>query len=75
MLVYCGVEVVHPKSDEQRRRLNDAIKHILLFRSLEEVIITVCLSVCLSVSMSVSTSLCVSEEFGLCREDGESGSE
>jgi cAMP-dependent protein kinase regulator len=28
--------VVHPKSDQQRRRLNDAIKHILLFRSLEE---------------------------------------
>ena len=58
MLVCCGVEVVHPKSDEQRRRLNDAIKHILLFRSLEEVIIT--LSVCLSVCVSVSSSPCVS---------------
>jgi len=31
-----GVKVVHPKSDEQRRRLNDAVKNILLFRSLEE---------------------------------------
>jgi cAMP-dependent protein kinase regulator len=31
-----GVKVVHPKSDEQRRRLNDTVKHILLFRSLEE---------------------------------------
>ncbi|NP_001191555.1 PKA type II regulatory subunit [Aplysia californica] len=28
-------KVVNPKSDEQRRRLNDAIKHILLFRSLD----------------------------------------
>ena len=31
------MKVVHAKSDEQRRRLNDAVKHILLFRSLEEV--------------------------------------
>jgi cAMP-dependent protein kinase regulator len=31
-----GVKVVHPKTDEQRQRLNDAVKHILLFRSLEE---------------------------------------
>lgn len=29
-------KVVNPKSDEQRRRLNDAIKHILLFRSLDQ---------------------------------------
>jgi len=31
-----GLKVVHPKTDEQRRRLNDAVKNILLFRSLEE---------------------------------------
>ncbi|CAL1544230.1 unnamed protein product [Lymnaea stagnalis] len=30
------VKVVHPKSDDQRKRLNDAIKHILLFRSLDQ---------------------------------------
>jgi len=41
------VQVTYPKSDEQRQRLNDAVKHILLFRSLEEVHVT--LSVCLSV--------------------------
>ncbi|KAK3801260.1 hypothetical protein RRG08_067063 [Elysia crispata] len=29
-------DVVNPKSDEQRKRLNDAIKHILLFRSLDQ---------------------------------------
>ncbi|KAK7493989.1 hypothetical protein BaRGS_00014871 [Batillaria attramentaria] len=28
--------VVYPKTDEQRARLNDAVKHILLFRSLDE---------------------------------------
>jgi cAMP-dependent protein kinase regulator len=31
-----GQKVVHPKSDDQRHRLNDAVKNILLFRSLEE---------------------------------------
>ena len=53
--VLCGgvVQVVHPKSDEQRRRLNDAIKHILLFRSLEEV---------LYASLSLSVSLCMSSD-------------
>ncbi|RUS87434.1 hypothetical protein EGW08_004809 [Elysia chlorotica] len=30
------VKVINPKSDEQRKRLNDAIKHILLFRSLDQ---------------------------------------
>jgi len=29
-------KVVNPKSDEQRRRLNDSIKNILLFRSLDK---------------------------------------
>ncbi|XP_055882903.1 cAMP-dependent protein kinase type II regulatory subunit-like isoform X4 [Biomphalaria glabrata] len=29
-------KVVHPKSDDQRKRLTDAIKHILLFRSLDQ---------------------------------------
>lgn len=28
-------KVIHPKSDEQRARLNEAVKNILLFRSLE----------------------------------------
>lgn len=28
-------KVVYPKSDEQRRRLSEAVKHILLFRSLD----------------------------------------
>ncbi|CAG5116022.1 unnamed protein product, partial [Candidula unifasciata] len=28
--------VIHPKSDDQRKRLNDAIKNILLFRSLDD---------------------------------------
>ncbi|XP_076105359.1 cAMP-dependent protein kinase type II regulatory subunit-like isoform X1 [Mytilus galloprovincialis] len=28
-------KVVYPKTDEQRQRLNEAVKHILLFRSLE----------------------------------------
>lgn len=28
-------KIVHPKSDEQRQRLAEAVKHILLFRSLE----------------------------------------
>jgi len=30
-----GVSVVHPKSDGQRARLAEAVKHILLFRSLD----------------------------------------
>ncbi|GFO15400.1 CAMP-dependent protein kinase type ii regulatory subunit-like [Plakobranchus ocellatus] len=30
------VKVINPKSDDQRKRLNDAIKHILLFRSLDQ---------------------------------------
>ena len=30
-------QIVHPKSDEQRQRLAEAVKHILLFRSLEQV--------------------------------------
>ena len=52
------VKAVYPKSDEQRRRLNDAVKHILLFRSLEEVLIQHSLSpsLCLSVSMCLSVS-------------------
>lgn len=29
------LKVIHPKSDEQRQRLSDAVKHILLFRSLD----------------------------------------
>lgn len=29
--------VVHPKTDEQRRRLQDACKDILLFKTLEQV--------------------------------------
>nr|XP_022299214.1 cAMP-dependent protein kinase type II regulatory subunit-like isoform X3 [Crassostrea virginica] len=29
-------KIVHPKSDEQRQRLAEAVKHILLFRSLEQ---------------------------------------
>jgi len=29
-------KVFHPKSDEQRKRLNEAIKNILLFRSLDK---------------------------------------
>lgn len=29
--------VVHPKTDEQRRRLQDACRHILLFKTLEQV--------------------------------------
>ncbi|KAM6927838.1 protein kinase, cAMP-dependent, regulatory, type II, alpha, B [Xenentodon cancila] len=29
-------QVVHPKSDEQRRRLQEACKHILLFKTLEK---------------------------------------
>ncbi|XP_017767491.1 PREDICTED: cAMP-dependent protein kinase type II regulatory subunit isoform X2 [Eufriesea mexicana] len=31
-----GVKMVHPKSDEQRQRLGDSVKHILLFRALDE---------------------------------------
>ncbi|KAJ8301326.1 hypothetical protein KUTeg_020313 [Tegillarca granosa] len=30
-------KIVYPKSDEQRKRLNEAVRHILLFRSLEPV--------------------------------------
>ena len=30
-------QVVYSKSDEQRQRLNEAVRHILLFRSLEPV--------------------------------------
>ena len=29
--------VVHPKTDEQRRRLQEACRHIVLFKSLEQV--------------------------------------
>ncbi|CAG5124405.1 unnamed protein product, partial [Candidula unifasciata] len=29
-------KVVYPKSDDQRKRLNDAVKNILLFRSLDQ---------------------------------------
>eukprot|EP00914_Ancora_sagittata_P011184 GHVO01021797.1.p1 GENE.GHVO01021797.1~~GHVO01021797.1.p1 ORF type:complete len:395 (+),score=66.59 GHVO01021797.1:736-1920(+) len=29
-------KVIHPKTDEQRKRLNEATKHILLFRSLDQ---------------------------------------
>jgi len=56
-ILYC-VKVVHPKSDEQRQRLNDAVKHILLFRSLEQVLVA--LSPSLSVSLCLSLSVCVS---------------
>ncbi|KAK9305976.1 hypothetical protein QLX08_003209 [Tetragonisca angustula] len=31
-----GVKMVHPKSDVQRQRLGDSVKHILLFRALDE---------------------------------------
>lgn len=31
-----GLKIVHPKTDAQRERLADSIKHILLFRSLDE---------------------------------------
>ncbi|XP_076247359.1 cAMP-dependent protein kinase type II regulatory subunit isoform X2 [Calliopsis andreniformis] len=31
-----GVKMVHPKSDEQRHRLGDSVKNILLFRALDE---------------------------------------
>jgi len=61
VLRYC--QVVYPKADEQRQRLNDAVKHILLFRSLEEVRL-VRLSVCLSVSHRFSLSLSVSLRSG-----------
>jgi len=30
-----GEKTIHPKSDDQRHRLNEAVKHILLFKSLE----------------------------------------
>lgn len=30
-------KVVYPKSDEQRKRLGEAVKNILLFRSLDQV--------------------------------------
>lgn len=30
-----GPKTVYPKTDEQRKRLNEAVKHILLFRSLD----------------------------------------
>jgi len=61
LLIYCtGVKVVHPKSDEQRQRLNDAVKHILLFRSLEQVLVA------LFVTLSVCLSVCLCE---LCRKD------
>ena len=59
MLRVC-VQMVYPKSDEQRRRLNDAVKHILLFRSLEEVeLYAVRPSVRPSVRLSVCLSVCV----------------
>ncbi|KAH7938654.1 hypothetical protein HPB51_028828 [Rhipicephalus microplus] len=32
-----GAKVVHPKSDEQRERLGEAVKNILLFKSLDQV--------------------------------------
>ncbi|XP_076685288.1 cAMP-dependent protein kinase type II regulatory subunit isoform X1 [Andrena cerasifolii] len=31
-----GVKMVHPKSDEQRQRLSESVKNILLFRALDE---------------------------------------
>lgn len=31
------LQIVHPKSDEQRKRLSEAVKPIFLFRSLEPV--------------------------------------
>ncbi|XP_017789674.1 PREDICTED: cAMP-dependent protein kinase type II regulatory subunit isoform X2 [Habropoda laboriosa] len=31
-----GIKMVHPKSDEQRQRLSDSVKHIFLFRALDE---------------------------------------
>lgn len=30
-------KLIYPKSDEQRRRLGEAVKNILLFRSLDQV--------------------------------------
>ncbi|XP_034944266.1 cAMP-dependent protein kinase type II regulatory subunit [Chelonus insularis] len=31
-----GVKIVHPKSDEQRQRLSDSVKNIILFRTLDK---------------------------------------
>lgn len=31
-----GIKPVHPKSDEQRQQLSDAVKNILLFRALDK---------------------------------------
>lgn len=36
------LEVVHPKTDQQRTRLNEAVKSILLFKNLERVSFTCC---------------------------------
>ena len=44
--VLCTLQIVYPKSDEQRQRLSDAIKHILLFRNLDPVSIFFLLHVC-----------------------------
>jgi len=35
--VYIIVQIIYPKSDEQRQRLGEAVKNILLFRSLDQV--------------------------------------
>ncbi len=34
---YIIVQIIYPKSDEQRQRLGEAVKNILLFRSLDQV--------------------------------------
>ena len=37
MLYMYELQVVYPKTDEQRLRLNEAVKNILLFKNLENV--------------------------------------
>lgn len=34
ILLFSGMQIVYPKSDDQRQRLNDAVKNILLFKNL-----------------------------------------
>lgn len=38
VLFYFVLKVVHPKTDEQRCRLQEACKDILLFKNLDQVI-------------------------------------
>lgn len=51
------LQVVHPKSDDQRKRLAEAVKHILLFRSLDQVS-----SFILAATRACLISLCLIEE-------------